>query len=83
MQKSNFWVIEFTVEQKKPFGIGNLAKLLFWSILSFKNWKEFWEDSEEMYSQHIPGLSINKKIENICFSDRGKIGYHVGIFEEF
>ena len=36
---SIFLMMKFTVMPKKPFGIWHLAKLVFWSILSFKNWK--------------------------------------------
>ena len=41
----NSWMITFTVVhtvvQKKNLALGNLAKLVLWSILSFKNWLLF------------------------------------------
>ena len=33
------WRLKCTIIPKKYFALGNLAKLVFWSILSFKNWK--------------------------------------------
>jgi hypothetical protein len=35
----NLWMTKFTITQKKHLALGNLAKLVFWLILSFKNWK--------------------------------------------
>ena len=35
--KLHFWMIKVTVIQKNYLELGNLAKLMFWLILSFKN----------------------------------------------
>ena len=66
-----WWKLE--LYQKNHLALDNLTKLVFWWILSFKNWKIntyffsvfsggrcFWGD-ERKYFTHIPGLrSINQ-----------------------
>ena len=59
----NFWIIKFTVVAKKNhLTLGNLAKLVFWSISSFKNWKVFsgdrffWGNKRKYFTQ-ITGLT--------------------------
>jgi hypothetical protein len=63
-----FWVIKFTVTPKKDiWHLAILAKLVFWSISSFKNWKvntyfvsvfsgdRFFWGNERKYFPHILG----------------------------
>ena len=38
LQNFNSWMIKFRVVQKSHLALGNLAKLVFRSILSFNNW---------------------------------------------
>ena len=55
-----FLMIKFTVIPKKKLPLGNLAKLVFWSILSFKNWKvNTWFVSVFFGDKFLSGLSFN------------------------
>ena len=66
----NFWVIKFTVISKKAIlPLINLAKLVFWSILSLKNWKVntylnflwsevFLREREEIFSTYFGPKSL-------------------------
>ena len=41
MSDGYFWMIKFAVIPKKNYlALGNLAKFMFWSILSFKNFQD-------------------------------------------